>query len=484
MPAPKFQIPNRTFVSIEYPGVVTEQPESMERAIESLGGAAALSSAINSPSPSNQVELRLGSEDEIFRHPIPGDIVDSDNIVLKLTRRRRKKKVGVDNEEEGVFSVECLGLSTKIIRFRKMADFQFSPNMDDPILDLADAIRKMDVERIRNTPIRPVEETDDYGKDINIFPPPSFAGSNTVPFIYNFKQNTHSHLQTVIRPSGEEVTRLQAKSKHRNYIPHSIPFDATEVPTEPLEEHVAACKVGSITPALIDRLKSVMRERPVWTHQAFTTHLTEEENRILLNYKELRSVMAYTFSDGPFRDLHVRYGYDPRIEPEARIYQRIQLRNIDTYHMNGKAGRAQWKELRDSQKNKNVHIFDGKVLHGSVGNFQFVDILDPFITSLINAEEYQGETCEKHSGWYTEIGLECIHQAVRRKFIGLCNGIIVLDEDLQDLLPSSKNWVDVEGEGSTSRRSGGNKKEKIWNKSLRKKGVRKKKEGEVEKRKG
>lgn len=34
-------------------------------------------------------------------------------------------------------------------------------------------------------------------------------------------------------------------------------------------------------------------------------------------------MISYTFADGPFRDLVIRYGYDPRTDPEARLCARL-----------------------------------------------------------------------------------------------------------------------------------------------------------------
>lgn len=36
--------------------------------------------------------------------------------------------------------------------------------------------------------------------------------------------------------------------------------------------------------------------------------------------------MAYHFVNGPWRPLWVRYGYDPRKDPKARIYQTFDFR--------------------------------------------------------------------------------------------------------------------------------------------------------------
>lgn len=38
------------------------------------------------------------------------------------------------------------------------------------------------------------------------------------------------------------------------------------------------------------------------------------------SYKAALPAVCWTFSDGPFRDSCIRYGYDPRQHREARMY--------------------------------------------------------------------------------------------------------------------------------------------------------------------
>ena len=38
------------------------------------------------------------------------------------------------------------------------------------------------------------------------------------------------------------------------------------------------------------------------------------------------AVVAYRFSGGPWRNLWIRYGFDPRLDPSSRIYQGIDFR--------------------------------------------------------------------------------------------------------------------------------------------------------------
>lgn len=40
----------------------------------------------------------------------------------------------------------------------------------------------------------------------------------------------------------------------------------------------------------------------------------------LSSSKNMLPLVAYVFTDGPWRDTHVRFGYDPRKDIEARLY--------------------------------------------------------------------------------------------------------------------------------------------------------------------
>lgn len=78
-------------------------------------------------------------------------------------------------------------------------------------------------------------------------------------------------------------------------------------------------------------------ERPCWTRQAASDALQVDPNRVysmsvllflsvddraevLASNKNLWACVGYRFPDGPFRDVLIRYGYDPRKHPEARLF--------------------------------------------------------------------------------------------------------------------------------------------------------------------
>ncbi len=79
--------------------------------------------------------------------------------------------------------------------------------------------------------------------------------------------------------------------------------------------------------------------------------------------------IAYCVTRGPYRGSFIKYGYDPRKEPEARMYQTIDIR--------------QAKTRRKDHQAKETHIFDGKTLVDTTV-IQLCDITDPEIQSFID----------------------------------------------------------------------------------------------------
>jgi general transcription factor 3C polypeptide 5 (transcription factor C subunit 1) len=117
--APERPLPSTPFYSVEYPGYV--QPSSIPLAIRNLGGQACLDAAFKrtTSKPETLVELQL-RPDNPFAHPIPGNVVGTNNILLKIVKRRRRRQDG-DSGDAGVvgeYKVEAVGVIPKTIRFR------------------------------------------------------------------------------------------------------------------------------------------------------------------------------------------------------------------------------------------------------------------------------------------------------------------------------------------------------------------------------
>jgi general transcription factor 3C polypeptide 5 (transcription factor C subunit 1) len=118
--APLQPLPSTHFYSIEYPGYV--KPTSVPLALEALGGQDNVASAFKKTRNKNtsllELNLRPGN---VFAHPIPGEIVPTNNLVLKVVKRCRKRKDGtvvLEGNAIGEYIVQTMGVISKTARFR------------------------------------------------------------------------------------------------------------------------------------------------------------------------------------------------------------------------------------------------------------------------------------------------------------------------------------------------------------------------------
>ncbi|GAA5994901.1 TFIIIC subunit 5 family protein [Rhodotorula paludigena] len=450
--APLLHLPRpeaiRKIATVEYPAPV----RSLDAAVRSLGGLARVSRALESDPPAaHPVELDLDPGNRTA-HAIPSHVEQTRNVVCRVVKRRRKLPKRDEHGnilEDGVYSIEPVGLEHRLVRFRAMADYQYTPKRrepQDPTLDLADSLSSMKVEGIRDFVFpKPNEDFDEPA----FLPPPAFS-RHTLPQIFDLKPASGS-----VRAMGEAGTeRLITLGRHKSRPMQSILFVQPDVPTKPEESLLK--ELGRTThSALEQRMLELLEGRPVWTRSALLNQLSPEQNKFSRADKSCWPMVAYTFSDGPFKDLIVRFGYDPRKEREARFYQHIILRNVANVRQRAQpntrstaqANAARLRVNRDTPTADDSpavtgdanqsHIFDGEHISGKVAHYQLCDISDPLIARLIRSEEGILSECSSDAseGWWARDYLDQIRQVIRRKWNALYNsGVGVDDDDCDDLL--------------------------------------------------
>lgn len=122
--APELPLPKTYFSSIEYPGYVG--PSSVPKVLETLGGQASVNTAFKRNANKQDALLELNFRPgNPFSHPVPGDIVPTNNIVLKVVKRKRKRpnvaQGGEDVLDSGIigeYTTEAIGVISKTARFR------------------------------------------------------------------------------------------------------------------------------------------------------------------------------------------------------------------------------------------------------------------------------------------------------------------------------------------------------------------------------
>lgn len=152
-------------------------------------------------------------------------------------------------------------------------------------------------------------------------------------------------------PTGDPAdpsTRYSNVTKYSGRPIQAVPFTQAILPLEPEAELTKNHK--DVNLAVEERLRALLKERPVWTKASIGNQLTPEEVKIMNklrlafstllrvsvythrtactchSHKQAIPMVSYTFADGPFRELVIRYGYDPRTDPEARLYVLFFLR--------------------------------------------------------------------------------------------------------------------------------------------------------------
>ncbi|KAA1067927.1 tau 95 subunit of transcription factor TFIIIC [Puccinia graminis f. sp. tritici] len=418
--------------------------------IDRLGGPSQLSDQLAGRDPNRPVELTLiKCSTNDFVRPVPGEWVQTSNILIKVIKRTRKLKKHPARTNETsptpigdaiqpitrLYKIEPVGVIPTTVRFRALADYQYTPELKHPINVLARDMRSLNFEGILKFGFE--AETEDYSSSkIGLFPPPLFS-RYLVPQLYHYRQN----IPTVVTQTSDGSQRLINRTRYVPMGPQTITYDQPDVPQSALARDLEQKKPEN--QALFQKLASLFEQRPIWSRMAFQHHLTPIDLRYIRQNKVILAHYCYLFSDGPFRELLIRFGYDPRLIPEARFYQRMSLRNVDRKEAKDKLTlKLMKKPITRSDTAENAtsdalrdHIFDGLELHQSVGTYQLCDITDPLLVSLINSTKGVLPKCDVRTGWFTSNAIEQIRSILRRKFHALLDEQrVVKDIECVDLL--------------------------------------------------
>lgn len=104
-------------VAIEYPAVV----KNLDKMMETLGGMDKLKRTFDDSS--SRFELFLRPKD-VFSHPLMGDRVNTNNLLVKCVREKITDSSG---KVSYVYKANVVGMITVAYKFNSLADFQYLP---------------------------------------------------------------------------------------------------------------------------------------------------------------------------------------------------------------------------------------------------------------------------------------------------------------------------------------------------------------------
>ncbi|XP_053414968.1 general transcription factor 3C polypeptide 5 isoform X1 [Nycticebus coucang] len=301
----------RNMVCVEYPGVVRD----VTKMVSTLGGEEGVSRIY--ADPSKRLELYFRPKDP-YCHPVCANRFSTSSLLLRIKKktRRRQGVLGTEAHPEVTFGVEILGIISTVYKFQGMSDFQYlamhteaggkHTSMYDKVLML-----------------RP-EKEGFFHQELPLYiPPPIFSRLDT-PVDYYYRPETQ-HREGYNNPpiSGENLIGLSRARRPHNAI--FVNFEEDEVPSKPLEAAVHTWKRVCTNPMdrkVEEELRKLFDIRPVWSRNAVKANISVHPDKL----KVLLPYLAYYMITGPWRSLWIRFGYDPRKNPEAKIYQVLDFR--------------------------------------------------------------------------------------------------------------------------------------------------------------
>ncbi|XP_072096484.1 general transcription factor 3C polypeptide 5 [Mobula birostris] len=303
----------KRLVCAEYPGLVRD-PLKM---LETLGGEEGVSRAY--ADPCRRLELHFRPKDP-YCHPVCGNRFPSTSMLLRVKRRRRKitaKETSKEGESEEVkYEMEILGIIGTTYKFQGMSDFQF--------LALHNTTGGSQMSMYDKVILRKPEHKEFFDQELPLYiPPPIFSRvDNPVDYFYR-PEVQHREGYHPPKLSNENLIGLGRARRPHNAI--FVNFDDAEVPSQPLEAAVQNWRkfnTQAIDRKAEEELKALFEVRPIWSRNAVKSNINIHPEKLKL----LLPFVAYYMLTGPWRSLWVRFGYDPRKDPKAKIYQVLDFR--------------------------------------------------------------------------------------------------------------------------------------------------------------
>jgi len=234
-----------------------------------------------------------------------------------------------------------------------------------------------------------------------------------VPPLFSMKDRP---TKIALLPSSNAVS----KSMHRGVVQErwemkvgptlALPFNIQVVPGKiNWEDHVRKNSVDWDWQMAVCKL---FDERPVWPRQSLYERLQDDGVHVSQNqFKRLLFRAGYYFSTGPFGKFWIRRGYDPRKDPDSRIYQRIdfrvppELRNL--------------LRTKDSGSQKWAEMCKLEVMPSQSFIFlQLFELKDNFIQEEIRKPSYQS-ICSHFTGWFSKPMMKTLRLQVSIRFFSL-----------------------------------------------------------------
>ncbi|CAL9231422.1 unnamed protein product [Arabidopsis halleri] len=398
-------LPSKEAFVVHYPGY----PSSISRALETLGGIQGITTARELMS--NKLELHFRPEDP-YAHPVLGEQRPCHGFLLKISKEVVKKDSLPESQPVLATSNACLpedfpALCADIVArvsesycFDGMADYQHVVPIH---ADIAQQKKRkwMEVKSLagKNDLMNMADE------DVMMLLPQFFSPKDMpdnlvlrLPVTSSPKKKDEELTQNLYEIDIGPVFAIDFSVKE---IPKILKWEDFIVPSSNQWKWQVA-------------VSALFEERPVWTRDSIVQRLLDKGLKCthhMLNRFLLRA--AYYFSGGPFLRFWIKRGYDPRKDPESRVFQRMEFRVP-----------PELKGYCDSNAtNKSKPSWDDicafKVFPFKCQTFlQLFELDDEYIQQEIRKPPKQ-TTCNYKTGWFSEALLDNLRLRVAVRYVSV-----------------------------------------------------------------
>ncbi|PGH00579.1 hypothetical protein AJ80_09150 [Polytolypa hystricis UAMH7299] len=398
--------------------------------------------------------------------PLSSTSVPSNNVLLKITvpkRTGRKRKRGSSEpyryedstsatassttttttphaptsarhllrtlrDNVGTYDIEPVGRVERTHVFRAMPDFVFSTKVSPFMAKFREQILPFQYDKMKDFDL---DMTKGSTSNVDIVPPPALS-RGSIPFNYVYRQNPT--VKQSVGPTGQ-ITTINTQQVTK-VLTHLVTYDVPNVPSGPRENCPPIDTLDANLQSTIAALHELFRTRPAWTRRSLRNSLTSTDHKYGLRLAV--PYVGYIFRSGPWRDAIIRFGYDPRTTPDARIYQTFMFRILPTAaELEAQGGAALATTtvvsgrrhtyprlsnvLGDESAPNTSHLFTGQPPLPRDGKMWMIcDITDPILHSLLSPSSPTcpppRPTCDiVTSGWYGNVTLAKAKAIMRAK---------------------------------------------------------------------
>lgn len=317
-------------------------------------------------------------------------------------------------DAEGAYSIKPVGMIQETHKFRSQPDFQMHTNelsiiseLRDHVLDPSyNALKKLRVDMKPGPP------------NVTAFPLPPNLIPVDQPYRYEYQQ-----ADVALSKVGEidDATGLPRPGIRKRQVA-ALAADAVKVPAGPPPNPLQTQMSQHTILECVEQLRALLHKRPMVTKRVVVSALPHFK---AYAWPEATERVGYFFNNGPFRDILIQYGIDPRTHPKYRFYQMMTFK----FDRNRKL-KASGVERTEATE-RNSAMFDGTTANAKAGSYQICDITDPLLYGLLRTDNIRKE-CDVHqSGWYHQGTLAKVRVLMRDRAVCVLTGEAAADKDYQ-----------------------------------------------------